>query len=170
MICAERIINNVARSSSIRELFVSTPLQDEVFKNPFSTPLRLLEHVHLTPLLPVDRVVETLFTLSGSPVHTISVEGYEEDGLEVCCALEDFLTLVLQHPDVGFYQGLKVMNLNFVPVDPSHPTSEHNESLRRVMTLCETMELSGEMPPLASEPSGEEPRDRFGRKAWRNAG
>lgn len=170
MECTERIINNLARSSSIRELFVSTPLQDEMFKNPFSTPLRSLEHVHLTPLLPADRIVETLFTLSGSPLHTISVEGYEEDGLEVCCVLEDFLNLVLQHPDATFYKGLKVMNLNFVPLDPSHPTSEHNESLGRVMTLWETMGLSGEMPPLMSESSGEEPRDRFGRKAWRNAG
>lgn len=170
MMCTERIINNLARSSPIRELFVSTPLQDEMFKNVFSTPLRSLEHVHLTPLLPADRIVETLFTLSGSPVHTISVEGYEEDGLEVCYALEDFLTLVLQRPDVTFYQGLKMMNLNFVPVDPSHPTSEHSESLGRVMTLLEKMGLSGEMPPLVSESSGEEQRDRFGRKAWRNAG
>ena len=168
MMCAERIINNLARSSSIRELFVSTPLQDEMFKNPFSTPLRLLEHVHLTPLLPADRIVETLFTLSGSPVHTISVEGFEEDGLVVCSALEDFLT-VLQHPDVAFYHGLRVMNLNLVAVDPVNPNSEHNESLRRVMALWETMGLSGEMPVLVSEPSGEEPRDRFGRKAWRNA-
>ena len=170
MMCVERIINNLARSSSIRDLFVSTPLRDEMFKNSSSTPLRSLEHVHLTPLLPADRIVETLFTLSGSPIRTISVEGYEEDGLEVCCALEEFLTLVLQHPDVAFYQELKVMNLNFVPLDPSHPTSEHNETLRRVMTLWETMGLSGEMSPLISESSGEEPRGRFGRKAWRIPG
>ena len=172
MTCTERIINNLARSSPIRELFVSTPLQDETFKNSFSTPLRFLEHVHLTPLLPVDWVVEALCTLSGSPIHTISVESYEEDALEMCCALEDFLTLLLQQPDVAFYQGLRVLNLNFVAVDPSHPTSEHNESLGRVMALCATMGLSGEMPSLMTESSGAErlARERIGRKAWRNAG
>jgi len=172
MMCTERIINNLARSSSIQELFVSSPLQDETFRNPFSTPLRALEHVHLTPLLPVERVVETLFTLSGSPVHTISVEGYEEDALETCCALEDFLTLRLQQSDVAFYQGLRVMNLNFVALDPSHPTNDHNESLGRVMTLCDAMGLSGEMPSLVPESSGAERlvRDLFGRKSWRNAG
>jgi len=50
------------------------------------------------PLLPVDRVVETLLTLSGSPVHTISVECYEEDALEMCYALKVFLTVRLQQP------------------------------------------------------------------------
>ena len=172
MVRTERIINNLARSSSIRELFVSTPLQDETFKSPFSTPLRSLEHVHLTPLLPVDRVVEVLFTLSGSPIHTISVEGYEEDAPEMCCALEDFLTLRLQQPEVAFYQGLRVMNLNFVALDPSHPTSEHNESLGRIITLWESMGLSGEMPSPVSESNGPErlSRDRIGRKAWRSAG
>lgn len=122
------------------------------------------------PLLPADRVVETLFTLSGSPVHTISVECYEEDALQMCCALEDFLTARL--PDVAFYQGLRVLNLNFAVLDPSHPTSEHAESLGRVMRLCDAMGLSGEMPPVMAESSGAErlAGERFGRKMWRSAG
>ena len=172
MTCTERIINNIAKSSSIRELFVSTPLQDERFKNPISTPLRSLDHVHLMPLLPVDRVVETLFTLSGSPVHTISVECYEEDALEMCFALEDFLTLRLQQPDADFYRGLRAMNLHFVVLDPSFPMIEHNETLGRVRRLCDLMGLLGEMPPLAAEPSeaGRSAENRLVRKAWRNAG
>ena len=172
MMCTERIINNLGRSSSIRELFVSTPLQDETFKDPFSTPLRSLDHIHLMPLLPVDRVVETLFTLSGSPVHTISVECYEEDALEMCYALEDFLTMRLQQPDAAFYQRLGVINLHFVALDPSFPMVEHNESLGRVRRLCGVMGLVGDMPPLTTEPSGtgRQVENRFVRKAWRNAG
>jgi hypothetical protein len=170
--CTERIINNLARSSSIRELFIHTPLQDERFKDPFSTPLRSLDHIHLMPLLPVDRVVETLFTLSGSPVHTISVECYEEDALDMCYALEDFLTIRFQQPDAAFYQRLTVMNLHFVADDPSFPMTEHNESLGRVRRLCNAMGVSGEMPPVATEPSGAERlvESRFVRKAWWDAG
>lgn len=172
MVCTERIINNLARSSSIRELFISTPLQDETFKDPFSTPLRSLNHIHLMPLLPVDRVVWTLFTLSGSPIHTISVECYEEDALEMCCALEDFLTVRLQQSDVAFYQRLRVMNLNFVVLDPSDPMIGHNETLGRVRRLCDAMGLSGEMPPLTTESSGDGrlAETRFGRKTEWNAG
>ena len=168
MECTERIINNLARSSSIQELFISTPLQDETFKHPFSTPLRSLKHIHLTPLLPVDRVVWTLFTLSGSPIHTISVECYEEDALEMCCALEDFLTTRLQQSDVAFYQQLRVMNLNFVVLDPSDPMVGHSESLGRVRRLCDEMGLLGEMPPLTTESSGAGrlAETRFGRKTW----
>jgi len=172
MMCTERTINNLARSSPIRELFISTPLQDERFRDPFSTPLRSLDHIHLMPLLPVDRVVETLFALSGSPVHTISVECYEEDALEMCYALEDFLTVRLQQPDAGLYRGLGMMNLHFVVLDPSFPMIGHNESLGRVRRLCDAMELSGEMPPFTTEPTGavRSTENRFVRKARWNAG
>jgi hypothetical protein len=172
MMCTERIINNLANASSIRELFISTPLQDEKFRDPFSTPLQSLVHIHLTPLLPVDRVVETLFTLSGSPVHTISVEGYEEDALEMCYALEDFLTMQLQQPGITFYRQLRIMNLNFVVLDPSHPTIGHNERLGRVKGLCDAMGLSGEMPPLITESNetGRQAETRFGRKTWWSPG
>ena len=172
MMCTERIINNLARSSSIRELFISTPLQDERFKDPVSTPLRSLDHIHLMPLLPVDRVVETLFTLSGSPVHTISVECYEDEALEMCYALEDFLTIRFQQPAAALYRRLTVMNLHFVDLDPSFPKTEHNESLGRVRRLCDAMGLLGEMPPLTTEPTGagRPTESRLVRKAWWDAG
>ena len=172
MMCTERTINNLARSSPIRELFISTPIQDERFRDPFSTPLRSLDHIHLMPLLPVDRVVETLFALSGSPVHTISVECYEEDALEMCYALEDFLTVRFQRPDAGLYRGLRTMNLHFVVLDPSFPMIGHNESLGRVRGLCDAMELSGEMPPFTTEPTGavRSAETRFSRKARWSAG
>lgn len=168
MVCTERIINNLSRSSSIRELFVSTPLQDERFRDPFSTPLQSLDHVHLMPLLPVDCVVETLFALSGSPVHTISVECYEEDAVEMCYALEDFLAMRL--PPNVFYQQLKVINLHFVALDPSFPKSDHNWSLGRVRSLCDAMGLVGEMPSLTAEPSGagRVVENRVVRKPWWN--
>lgn len=171
MVCTERIINNLARSSPIRELFINTPLQDEKFRDSFSTPLQSLEHIHLMPLLPVDYVVETLFALSGSPVHTISVECYEEDAVEMCHALEDFLTMRLQQPEASFYQRLKVVNLHFAPLDPSFPMSNHNEDLGRVRGLCDVMGLAGEMPLLTDEPSGaERVENRIMRKPWRNNG
>lgn len=150
MMCAERIINNLARSSPIQELFISTPLQDGKFRDPLSTPLQSLHHIHLMPLLPVDCVVETLFTLSGSPIHTISVECYEEDAVEMCYALEAFLTMRSQQLDASFYPRLKAMNLHFVVLDPSFPMSDHNEGLGRVKRLCAAMGLTGEMPSLSS--------------------
>lgn len=169
-VCAERIINNLAGSSPIRELFVSTPLQDDKFRDPFSTPLQSLDHVHLMPLLPVDSVVETLFALSGSPVHTISVECYEEDAVDMCYALEDFLSVRLREPE-AFYRQLRVINLDFVPLDPSFPRSDHNWSLGRVRRLCDVMGIGGEMPSLTTEPSGtgRVVENRVVRKPWWNA-
>ena len=105
------------------------------------------------PLLPVDCVVKTLFTLSGSPLHTISVECYEEDAAEMCYALEDFLAVRFQQPD-AFYQRLRAINLHFVPLDPPFLRNDHDWSLGRVRTLCDKMGLTGEMPSLTTEPSG----------------
>lgn len=124
------------------------------------------------PLLPVDRVVETLFVLSGSPVHTISIECYEEDALEMCYALEDFLTVRFQQPNAGLYRGLRMMNLNFVVLDPSFPMIGHNESLGRVRRLCDAMDISGEMPPFTTEPTGavRSAENRLIRKGRWNAG
>ena len=173
MRCTERIINNLAPTSPIRELFISAPLQDGRFRDPFSTPLRSLEHIHLTPRMPVECVVETLLTLSGSPVHTISVEYFEEDAQEICYALENFLTIRSRQPDTQFYQHLKVLNIQFVAVDPSSPASDHDESLARVRGLCDLMGLAGEMPcSVATEPSGagRQEENCFVRKAWWNMG
>lgn len=170
MMCTERIINNLARSSPIQELFVSTPLQDERFRDPLSTPLQSLHHIRLMPLLPVDCVVETLFTLSGSPIHTISVECYEEDAVEMCYALEGFLTMRSQQPDASFYPRLKVMNLHFVVLDPSFPMSDHNEGLGRIRKLCDGMGLAGEMPSLSTttemDGAGRAADSRIMRKPW----
>lgn len=169
MECTERIINNLAGSSPIRELFVSTPLQDEGFRDPFSTPLKSLDHIHLMPLLPVDCVVETLCTLSGSPVHTISVECYEEDAVEMCYALEEFLAMRLHQSDT-FYRQLAVLNLRFVPVDPSFPRSDHNRTLSRVREQCDLIGLVGDMPSLVAEPNGTGgvAENRIVRKPWWN--
>lgn len=174
MMCTERVINNLARSSPIQELFISTPLQDERFRDPLSTPLQSLHHIRLTPLLPVDCVVETLFTLSGSPIHTISVECYEEDAVEICYALEGFLKMRSQQLDASFYPRLKVMNLHFVVLDPSFPMSDHNEGLGRVRRLRDAMGLTGEMPSLSStvEMDGAEraAESRIMRKPWWSSG
>jgi hypothetical protein len=73
--------------------------------------------------------------------------------LEMCYALEDFLTMQLQQPGVTFDRRLRAINLKFVIFDPSHSTIGHNERLGRVKRLCDSMGLSGEMPPWKSPPS-----------------
>ncbi|TFK47583.1 hypothetical protein OE88DRAFT_1728352 [Heliocybe sulcata] len=107
-LCTERIIHNVG--GTVDEFTLNTPFgSSEVSTSvtgPAQLPLKKLRKLHLTPLVPVDNVVDTLTTLGGSPIERISVQCFEYDVADMCTALQDFLALRQQRGDSGFYAQL----------------------------------------------------------------
>ncbi|KAI0095002.1 hypothetical protein BDY19DRAFT_902049 [Irpex rosettiformis] len=113
-VCTERIVGTVGHA--VDEFSLNTALSGETyaFEKPKETPLKKLRKVHLTPLFPVENVVDTLTTLSGSPVEELSVRCYEDDVLDMCSALEDFLSLRTERGDSDFYKHLSQISVSTV--------------------------------------------------------
>lgn len=132
-VCTERIIGNVG--NSVDEFSVNTPLKTDTFDftQPISTPLKRLRKVHLTPLLPVENVVDTLTTLCGSPVEQLSVSCHEDDVDDMCEALKGFLAMREDRPE-QLYPRLTEISLNTVGDDL--------ESVKGTMTFPVTSEVS----------------------------
>lgn len=144
--CTERILDNIATTCPIKTLYVHTSLDDSMFRDNEDPPLKSLRHIHLMPLLPTNQVLQTLLVLSSSPIEIISVECYEEDAVEMCYALEEFLNLRLQATGKSFYRHLRQVDLQFAVLDPAEPSTDHQESVGRVKQLCEQLQLMGDMP------------------------
>ncbi|CDO76617.1 hypothetical protein BN946_scf184868.g31 [Trametes cinnabarina] len=113
-VCTERIMGNIGHT--VDECALSAALTAQAFaraKHP-EKPLKKLRKVHLTPLFPVENVVDTLATLSDSPVESLSVQCHEDDVVDMCSALEDFLNLRAERGEDGFYQHLNEINVTAV--------------------------------------------------------
>ena len=113
-VCTERIMGNIGHT--VDECARNTDLTSQTFahaKHP-EKPLKKLRKVHLTPLFPVENVVDTLTTLSDSPVESLSVQCQEDDVVDMCSALEDFLNLRAERGEKGFYQPLNEITVTTV--------------------------------------------------------
>lgn len=113
-VCTERVLGSIGHV--VDEFSLNTALSGDeyAFEKPKETPLKKLRKLHLTPLFPVDNVVGTLTTLSGSPVEELSVRCHEDDVLEMCSALEDFLSLRVERAESDFYKHLAQINVSTV--------------------------------------------------------
>ena len=154
-ICTERIMGNVGHT--VDECALNTALTNQTFEyaKHEEKPLKQLRKLHLTPLFPVENVVDTLTTLSASPVETLSVQCHEDDIEDMCSALEDFLTLRVERGEKGFYDHLKEIVVDavtdiydyFVPAFEPAPWShtskplspENAEAIRRVQEFCKDL-------------------------------
>ncbi|EPQ53455.1 hypothetical protein GLOTRDRAFT_139692 [Gloeophyllum trabeum ATCC 11539] len=110
-VCTERIIRNVGATIdefTLNTSFGSSEVDTTVthVRPQAEQPLKKLRKLHLTPLVPVDNVVDTLSTLGGSPIERISVQCFEYDVADVCTALQDFLALRGERAETGFYAHL----------------------------------------------------------------
>lgn len=131
-ICTERIVNNVGHS--IDDLSLNTAITGDSieFAKPES-PLKRLRKIQLTPLFPVENVVDTLTTLSGSPVEQLSVRCFEDDVADMCTALEDFLTTRVAQGETALHRHLKDIIV--------HPVQEFDDAL---ISVRATASLKGE--------------------------
>ncbi|GLB39249.1 hypothetical protein LshimejAT787_0604110 [Lyophyllum shimeji] len=141
--CTERIMATVG--PTIAEFSLTTSVSDTVFAKPSVTPLPRLRKLHITPFFPVDSVVDTMSNLAGSPIETLSMQCFEDDVVDVCSALEDFLSLRVERgPE--FYQKLKRIDVSIAANDPSscddEEYEERIEATKRLQEFCRDLQLS----------------------------
>ncbi|KAI0361254.1 hypothetical protein OH77DRAFT_1516248 [Trametes cingulata] len=168
-ICTERIMGNIGHT--VDECALNTALTSQTFAHAKHTekPLKKLRKVHLTPLFPVENVVDTLTTLSDSPVKSLSVQCHEDDVVDMCSALERFLNLRAERGEKGFYQHLSEINVTTVSdlsdaLDigvgsqkraPDALSGEGADAVRRLQEYCRDLRLQGATPSAESTPAKE---------------
>ncbi|KAF8067668.1 hypothetical protein FPV67DRAFT_1492839 [Lyophyllum atratum] len=159
--CTERIM--AAVGPSIDEFSLTTSVSDTVFAKPSVTPLPRLRKLHITPFFPVDSVVDTMSNLAGSPIESLSMQCYEDDVVDVCSALEDFLSLRVERgPE--FYDKLTRIDVSVAANDQStFDAEEHQERLeatKRLQEFCRDLQLAsavGKAIPDSTLPHGPSP-------------
>ncbi|KAH9922994.1 hypothetical protein B0H21DRAFT_841007 [Amylocystis lapponica] len=154
----ERIMGNIGHTVDEFALNTSLTSQTFDFAKHDEPPLKRLRKIHLTPLFPVENVVDTLSTLSGSPIEQLSVQCHEDDVVDMCSALEDFLSMRAERGEKSFYQYLSqitvktVSDLNDAGVGPfathtmNHSNgvvvAEHADAVKRLQEYFRDLRLS----------------------------
>ena len=166
-ICTERIMGNIGHT--VDECALNTALTPQTFAHAkhAERPLKKLRRVHLTPLFPVENVVDTLATLSDSPVERLSVECHTDDVVDMCSALEDFLSLRTARGEKGFYEHLLEISVSAVSdladaLDiglglsasairraPEALPADAAEAVRRLQQYCKELRLGATKPSEA---------------------
>lgn len=157
-ICTERIVNNVGHT--IDDLSLNTAITgDSIELTKPESPLRRLRKIQLTPLFPVDNVVDTLTTLSDSPVEQLSVRCVLDDIEDVCSALEDFLSSRVERGETALHKHLKdiivdpVQSLDdaFTLAKGSISLNEEQaEAVQRVQDYLRDLRVAGDAQTLES--------------------
>ncbi|KAJ4468773.1 hypothetical protein J3R30DRAFT_3554073 [Lentinula aciculospora] len=142
--CIQRIMGAVGRT--VDEFSLTTAVSDAVFAKPSVTPLQRLRKLHISPFFPVDSVVDTMSNLAGSPIESLSMQCYEDDVVDVCAALEDFLTIRVER-GAGFYEKLARIDVAITANDASSPLdpdedAECKKAEQRLQELCRDLCLA----------------------------
>lgn len=160
-VCTERIVGNVGHT--VDEFSLNTAISAETFsfEKPKETPLKKLRKLHITPLFPVENVVDTLATLSGSPVEELSVRCHEDDVIDMCSALEGFLSMRVERGETAFYEHLAQIDVTTVtdiyedaaPLDDDsfrNPSislpAENALAVKRLQEFCQDLRVSAQTP------------------------
>ncbi|KAF9254991.1 hypothetical protein L218DRAFT_912819 [Marasmius fiardii PR-910] len=145
-ICIERIMAAVGRT--VDEFSLETSVSDAVFAKPSVTPMQNLRKLHISPFFPVDNVVDTMSNLAGSPIERLSMQCFEDDVVDVCTALEEFLSLRVERgPE--FYGKLSRIDVAItaqdgVPlaVDDAEAVDERLQATKRLQEFCHDLRLA----------------------------
>ncbi|GAW07366.1 hypothetical protein LENED_009353 [Lentinula edodes] len=155
-ICIQRIMGAVGKT--VDEFSLTTTVSDIVFAKPSVTPLQRLRKLHISPFFPVDSVVDTITNLAGSPIENLSMQCYEDDVVDVCVALEEFLNRRVER-GVGFYEKLARIDVSVTSNDALSPlgpdeVAECKEAEQRLKELCRDLRLASRfsrtIPPSAA--------------------
>ena len=118
----EVIVRNVARASPVNRLAIATGLEQTEFQHS-TTPLKSLRHLELTSFFPIDGIVDTLSTLSGSPIETVAVQCFNDDIEDLYESLETFLNERVERGLDQFHQHLKKLFITLVPLEGDEETA-----------------------------------------------
>lgn len=145
-ICIERIMAAVGRT--VDKFSLETTVSDAVFAKPSVTPMQRLRKLHISPFFPVDNVVDTMANLAGSPIESLSMQCFEDDVVDVCTALEEFLSLRVERGS-DFYGKLSRIDVAVtaqegVPltVDDSEAFDERLQATKRLQDFCRDLRLA----------------------------
>lgn len=125
---------------------MATSVSDTVFAEASVTPLQRLRKLHISPFFPVDSVVDTMSNLAGSPIVSLSMQCYEDDVVDVCGALEEFLTLRVARGS-DFYENLARIDVTVTSMDDSSAVdleacAERLEAAKRLQDFCRDLKLA----------------------------
>ncbi|KAF9447680.1 hypothetical protein P691DRAFT_731009 [Macrolepiota fuliginosa MF-IS2] len=141
--CTERIM--AAVGPTVDEFSLTTAVSnDTLFAKSSETPLHKLRKLHITPFFPVDSVVETISNLAGSPIETLSMQCYEDDVVDVCTALEEFLTLKLERGS-EFYKKLARVNVSVTAAGyaaSEEEVEERTKAAKRLQDFCRQLRVA----------------------------
>ncbi|KAF7969979.1 hypothetical protein HWV62_25468 [Athelia sp. TMB] len=140
----ERIMSTLG--PSVNEASLSTAIADESFAKSSATPLPQLRKLHISPFFPVDSVVDTMSNLSGSPIESVSVRCFEDDVIDVCEAVESFLSLRVERGP-NFYRNLARVAVNVAEdqmglgAGDAEDAPERARAAKRLQELCMDLRL-----------------------------
>lgn len=137
----ERIMSTIG--PTVDEASLSTAIAcNATFAEPAATPLKRLRKLRISPFFPVDSVVDTMTNLSGSPIESVFVRCFEDDVVDVCSAVEDFLSLRVER---GFYRNLTSIDVSVTPSDLSTSSAsdaeERADAAKRLQEFCTDLRL-----------------------------
>ncbi|THH30078.1 hypothetical protein EUX98_g4124 [Antrodiella citrinella] len=162
-ICTERIVGNVGHT--VDEFSLATAISAECLAPQAElTPLKRLRKIHLTHLFPVENVVDTLSALSDSPVEQLSVKCHEDDVVDMCSALVDFLNLRVERGQIALFKHLSEITVDTVAdidekveVKPGMNISAvQADAVKNLQAYCRDLHLASvgaTGPKCASDPS-----------------
>ncbi|KAL4258217.1 F-box domain-containing protein [Pleurotus pulmonarius] len=174
-LCTERIM--AAVGPTVDEFALTTSVQDAKFAQKGVTPLQKLRKLHISPFFPVESIVDTVANLAGSPIESLSVQCYEEDVVDTCTAMEEFLSLRVERGPL-FYDCLKTIHVtvaaNDFDGDDGHDdddvdgdddgnddadadAKERREAVRRLQDFCNDLKLASEVGSRAAAPTSVTP-------------
>ncbi|KAG6869651.1 hypothetical protein C0992_002454 [Termitomyces sp. T32_za158] len=93
--------------------------------------------------------------LAGSPIESLSMQCYEDDVVDVCSALEDFLSLRVERgPE--FYNKLARIDVSVTANDnyvaDTEEAEERLEATKRLQEFCQDLQLSSVVGKAVAEP------------------
>lgn len=118
----EAIVKNVAKESPVNRLALASGLGQPESQHP-TTPLGSLRHLELTSFFPIDGIVDTLVTLSSSPIETVAAQCFNDDIEDLCESLETFLNERVERGPDRFHQQLKRLFISLVPLEGDEETA-----------------------------------------------
>ncbi|KAJ8073777.1 hypothetical protein AAF712_003249 [Marasmius tenuissimus] len=144
--CIQRIMAAVGRT--VDEFSLETMVSDTLFAKPAVTPMQRLRKLHISPFFPVDNVVDTMSNLAGSPIESLSMQCFEDDVVDVCTALEEFLNLRVERGP-NFYGRLSRIDVAVavqegipLAVDDADSHEERLKATKRLQDFCRDLRLA----------------------------